>query len=147
MPNPPKPTRLKILEGNRGRRALNDREPQPPAFAVAPPKWLDAFGRGEWNRLAPSLLGIGLLTDYDVQQYGAYCQAVGDIRKYRRYLKANGETYENAGWVTPRPEMKFLHDAYERLHKFGSAFGFSPAARSRIAMAPKKEDPLDALLG
>ena len=36
----PKPTALKLLEGNPGKRPLNDREPVPPRAALKCPAWL-----------------------------------------------------------------------------------------------------------
>ena len=36
----PKPTALKVLEGNPGKRPLNDREPVPPRAALKCPAWL-----------------------------------------------------------------------------------------------------------
>ena len=36
----PKPTALKVLEGNPGKRPLNDREPVPPKGTLKCPAWL-----------------------------------------------------------------------------------------------------------
>ena len=37
----PTPTAIKELEGNPGKRALNDKEPKPVKKAPACPKWLE----------------------------------------------------------------------------------------------------------
>ena len=45
----PTPTAIKVLEGNPGKRPLNDREPQPPKKAPSCPKWLEPDAKREWN--------------------------------------------------------------------------------------------------
>ena len=44
----PKPTLMKQLNGNPGKRPLNDREPVPPAGTPTPPDYLDDVARQEW---------------------------------------------------------------------------------------------------
>lgn len=48
----PKPTALKVLEGNPGKRQLNVVEPKPRNKAPKCPAWLDAEAKKEWRRLA-----------------------------------------------------------------------------------------------
>jgi len=52
MGNRPKPTALKLLQGNPGRRPINKAEPKPKRGIPAMPKWLDAFPVAveEWKR-------------------------------------------------------------------------------------------------
>ena len=45
----PKPTALKELEGNPGKRPLNDREPKPEKKAPPCPKWLNDDAKKEWR--------------------------------------------------------------------------------------------------
>ena len=58
----PKPTALKVLEGNPGKRPLNDREPVPPKGTLKCPAWLLPEAKKEWKRLAPALEAMGVLT-------------------------------------------------------------------------------------
>ena len=44
----PTPTAIKELEGNPGKRALNEREPKPQKKAPACPKWLEEEAKKEW---------------------------------------------------------------------------------------------------
>ena len=46
----PKPTAVKILEGNPGKRKLNEHEPQPQRKAPPCPKWLEPEAKKEWRR-------------------------------------------------------------------------------------------------
>jgi hypothetical protein len=45
----PKPTHLKLIAGNPGKRRLNDAEPQPEGNLFEPPDWLDAEHRDLWS--------------------------------------------------------------------------------------------------
>ena len=47
----PKPTALKALEGNPGKRPLNEHEPVPPKATLRCPAWLEAEAKKEWKRL------------------------------------------------------------------------------------------------
>ena len=69
----PKPTTLRILEGNPGKRSLIDGPPQAPAKIPECPCFLDDEARAEWLRMAPVLLEMGLLTPADRAALAAYC--------------------------------------------------------------------------
>ena len=61
----PKPTRLKMLTGNPGKRALNGNEPRPEAAIPECPAELGPVARTEWDRLAGELAALRLLTNLD----------------------------------------------------------------------------------
>ncbi|NLD95616.1 MAG: phage terminase small subunit P27 family, partial [Synergistaceae bacterium] len=73
----PKPTALKLLEGDRGkgRRPLNKNEPIPPEGAIKCPSWLLPEAKKEWKRLAPALEAMRVLTVADLKAFEGYCQA------------------------------------------------------------------------
>ena len=75
----PKPTALKLLEGNPGKRPLNDREPVPLKGDIKCPDWLLPEAKKEWKRLAPALEAMGVLTMADLTAFEGYCQAYYDI--------------------------------------------------------------------
>ena len=71
----PKPTALKVLEGNPGKRQLNIVEPKPKKKAPKCPAWLDAEAKKEWRRLAKQLEDLGILTQIDMAAFAGYCEA------------------------------------------------------------------------
>ena len=71
----PKPTALKLLEGNPGKRPINEHEPIPPKGTVKCPTWLEPEAKKERKRLAPSLEAMGVLTQADLTAFAGYCQA------------------------------------------------------------------------
>jgi hypothetical protein len=71
----PKPTAIKIAEGNRGKRPLNDKEPIPPdGSAQMPP--LSTPAQCIWQRLAPIAEHMGTLTTADAQSFGTMCELI-----------------------------------------------------------------------
>ena len=58
----PKPTALKKLEGNPGKRKLNTKEPMPGKGMPDCPKWLLPEEKKEWERLCEKLSEMGVLT-------------------------------------------------------------------------------------
>ena len=71
----PTPTALKLLEGNPGKRKLNDKEPKPEKKAPSCPKWLETEAKKEWRRLAKKMELMGVLTEVDMAAFAGYCQA------------------------------------------------------------------------
>src|SRR5205085_7950964 len=71
----PKPTRLKMLTGNPGKRPLNQDEPKPEASIPDCPPELSPAARQEWDRLAAELGALRMLTNLDRAALAAYCTA------------------------------------------------------------------------
>ena len=148
----PKPTAIKRLEGNPGKRKLNDREPEP-TIGCAPPTWLPLGARVEWERVYPELSSLGLVTVVDQASLSCWCLAVDALERASRQLTPTDEN--------PTPEIQITESGYEAvsgselmrrqamkdIRAFCQEFGFSPAARSRIAVPEKTDGGLDALLG
>lgn len=65
MPNPAKPLALKLLEGNRGKRKLNKREPTATRDEPKMPRFLLPAAQEEWKRIVPILLELRVLTIAD----------------------------------------------------------------------------------
>ena len=62
----PKPTALKKLEGNPGKRKLNTKEPIPAKGMPNCPEWLLPEAKKEWERLADLMNQMGVLTEVDM---------------------------------------------------------------------------------
>src|SRR5437868_3347332 len=91
----PKPTRLKILSGNPGKRALNLSEPKPEIEVPQCPVELGPVARSEWDRLVVQLGALRILTQLDRAALAAYCGAYGmwaeateAIQKYGTMVKS-----------------------------------------------------------
>lgn len=141
---PPTPTRLKILRGNPGKRALNPREPKPKRGLPPCPKHLQGEARREWRRMGKQLDQLGILTSIDKSAFAGYCvqwarwvEAEEEVRKTSAIVKAP------SGYPMVNPWLTIAGAAYDRMIKVLTEFGMSAASRSRIAVPPQTEDPDD----
>ena len=150
MPGPrPQPIKLKLLRGNPGTRALKGVfEPPRPSAPPSPPSFLTGYAREEWDRVAPGLFLFGLLTELDVATLGGYCEA---FKRWKTAVEALDQVAAldpamqgllvrgSEGQARPNPLVRIAAEAASDMVRFAGEFGFSPAARSRIAMGPGPE--------
>jgi len=153
MPGPArKPTKLKLLEGNRGHQRLNRREPEPTEGIPTRPEWLLPEAKREWRRVTVELSRLGLLTLVDRSALASYCQWWARYIEYDKVLTEKGSVMQietNAGGIyeQQRPEFSLAIKSFEKAMSLSARFGFDPSSRSRI-MVPQRTgaDELDALL-
>lgn len=131
----PKPTALKLIEGNPGKRSITGREPKPPSSVPTCPSHLSASAKAEWKRLARTLNEIGLLTQIDRGVLAAHCQAHG------RWVVAEPRLAETppilktpAGNVQISPWITTSNKQVELMTRLMGELGLSPTSRSRLAV-------------
>lgn len=135
---PPKPTKLKILTGNPGRRPLNGAEPIPGAGVPTCPTWLDAEAKAEWRRVCKDLAEMGLLAGADRKQLASLCQAWAEFRLATRTLQKEGrEQKTDNGYIVPHPAAARQMAAMKMIDTLSVKFGLDPSSRSRLQVAPK----------
>lgn len=148
----PKPTALKKLQGNPGKRELNAREPQAPRGVPACPEFLTERGRRGWASLAPTLDEMGVLTMADATALSLLCDAWAEYLDAREVVNGEGMTYatrtegkdgaDGSVMYRKRPEVEIAQDAWRRVMKALAEFGLTPSSRSRIKL-PGLPDPVD----
>lgn len=143
----PKPTAIKKLEGNLGKRPINDQEPAPNPTMPDPPSEMPAEARRCWKLLAPELHKIGILTKIDGQALESYCRLYAHARECWKQAEADGPIVEIAGKLERNPFIAEAHRAEQLLHRLRSELGLNATSRSRIAVKPSEgEQDLDAFL-
>lgn len=141
----PKPTRIKEIEGNPGKRALNRKEPRPEAIIPPCPEHLDLEARAEWARIAPELMRLRILAHVDRAALAAYCQAWSRWVDAETNLKKFGAVIKTPkGYPIQNPYLGIANTAIELMRKFLTEFGMTPSSRSRIAAGVgQPEAPLE----
>ena len=71
----PKPTRMKALTGNPGKRPLNEHEPRPDPIVPDCPPELGPAAQREWTRLVGELSSLNMITRLDRAALATYCGA------------------------------------------------------------------------
>lgn len=132
----PKPTAVKLANGNPGKRKLSNREPKPHiATNLAPPAWLDRDAKSEWRRVAKELDRLGLYTKLDRSLLIGYCVAYSDYKQARQRLLQSGRVMtfrDDKGTVKGAqvaPEWTIAKQALEQMRRCGAEFGMGPASR------------------
>ena len=148
----PKPTALKVLEGNPGKRPLNGREPVPPRATLKCPAWLMPEAKKEWKRLAPALEAMGVLTMADLTAFEGYCQAYARWKEAEAFITQHGSIFQTpSGYVQQVPQVSIAQQNLKIMQSLCSEFGLTPATRARIIAGAgsedgASEDPMERLL-
>lgn len=127
------PTALKLLKGEKRPSRINQAEAKPRAGADAPASIMgDPAVLAEWNRQAPRLLKLGLLTEIDDDALAMMCVLQVAF----------------ADWVKGDVKTGALIELSKELRALWSRFGMTPADRSRVKVdKPKPETALERLIG
>lgn len=144
----PKPTEQKKLEGNPGKRALNDQEPQPDVAIPECPPHLEGEARKEYQRITAELVKLKILSEVDRAALVAYCQAWGDYVQATKEIKKEGEVlYSDKGNAYINPWKNIQTSAMDRMLRFSAEFGMTPSSRTRIKVEkPTEEDKMAGYL-
>lgn len=133
----PKPTALKLIEGNPGKRPLNKREPRPELRVPTCPAHLCPAAKAEWKRLAQELFVLGIVTALDRAALAAYCQAYGRWAEAERRLKDTPMLLKlPSGYIQPSPCIGIVNKQLELMAKYMAELGLSPVSRTRVQAKP-----------
>jgi P27 family predicted phage terminase small subunit len=130
---PPQPTAMKLIRGNPGKRKLNKNEPQPAVAMPHCPDYLDVTARNEWDRLAPILVRMRVLTEADYLALAGLCQTYSTMVKAQEQLNKSGILFKTpSGYVQQFPLIGVVNNCMEKIITFCREFGLTPSARTRI---------------
>lgn len=139
----PKPSYLRALDGNAGRRPENPDEPVPkePLKGEEPPPWMNGTQAAGW-RYAMEHSPAGMLRSLDRSILSAWVvaedlhrDAAERVGKLGTILKSkDGLPYQN-------PWLSVLNKQAQIMMKAAAELGFTPSSRSRVKVSnPKAGD-------
>ncbi len=143
MGNRPKPTALKLLQGNAGRRPINKAEPQPKQGIPKMPKWLKEFpiAKKEWKRESKELDDMGILTTAESGALAMRCYLAAQIQEMALEIKKEGRVaymsrMDSLGnevmEAKTNPKCVQIKNLITEYRQFGSLMGFDPSSRSKL---------------
>lgn len=146
MPGPPKkPTSLKLVAGNPGKRALNKREPKPTGNLYDPPDWFTDEQKTGWV-YAIECAPFGLLKRVDRSTLVAWVVAEDLHRQAVQKLNAGAMLINTPnGMPVQSPYLAIINKQAAIMLKAASEMGFTPASRSRVEVSDdeQEQDPAD----
>lgn len=145
----PKPTALKVIEGNPGRRELNPLEPEVTRLPVMPDAVaMDETAAREWVRIL-EVMPVGVYTAADESVLTEYCAAwsmlvgaLSDVQLHGRLISIpiQTRTGEVIGHeLKENPALKTWRAAHIALMHTTDRLGLSPGQRSRLQVPNKKQ--------
>ena len=134
----PKPTILRLLEGNRGQRPINKNEPVPVGDLCEPPEWFNEEQTLIWS-FAIAHAPHGLLKHIDRSILVAwtvaecfFAEAVQKVGEFGMLARSS-----STGGPIPNPYLVIAHKQALLMVKCAAELGFTPASRSRVAVSPE----------
>lgn len=148
----PKPTYLKLVTGNPGKRTLQKNEAKVIFAVPSPPAHLADEAKVEWGRVSEELYRIGLLSGVDRAALAAYCQSYARWAQAERAIVELGKAdlltgglmiKTSNGNAIQNPLVGVANKAAADMVRYAAEFGMTPSARSRIAARPDEDDKSD----
>lgn len=179
----PKPTAIRIFEGNPGNLPLNEHEPEPEEIANIETyvDWMDSdcvymqlekfplheVAKLVWDKVAPELTRLGVLTEVDRYKFARYCETFARWLKMKAFIDRNGEAfpvyggqfepmYDSDGQpilkadgsvqhqfkkylkkMSTFPQVALYLKCADQLRKYEEEFGIGAASRTRIQAVVK----------
>lgn len=126
---PRKPTNVKELHGDykKDPQRKNRSEPIPSSQEIKPPPWLTVSARRIWDEIAPDRIEKGVLTTWDVDSFGLFCEALTLARQ------GVAEAYDKPSPGQPSPMSKFK-EAVRLCATLGGQFGWTPGDRQKLVV-------------
>ncbi len=149
---PPKPTVLKILAGNPGKRSLNFDEPRAPESSGHRPLWMKGQARKTWDTMHALLCEMRVMSAADEVALSMLCETYAEWRAASDVVARKKATYESTTKsgdriIRARPEVGIAADAWRRVRAMLLEFGLTPSSRSRIQVGTNyHKDPMDEFL-
>lgn len=131
----PKPTFLRVLDGNAGHRPLNDSEPQPTGDLTDAPSWMTDSQQDGW-RFAIANAPQGLLKNLDQSILSIWVVAEDLHRAASQKVAKHGALVrvgENGAWIQ-NPFLAIQNKQALIMLKAASEMGFTPSSRTRVRL-------------
>ncbi|WP_080429495.1 phage terminase small subunit P27 family [Burkholderia ubonensis] len=105
--------------------------------APSPPNCLSSRAVVEWNRVAPLVVSLGLLTVSDLRAFELLTETLATEAQLRETLDREGLTIATgSGGSKAHPALRALSDARAQAARLLDAFGLSPRGRQAIDAPP-----------
>jgi P27 family predicted phage terminase small subunit len=129
-----KPTMLRLLDGNAGRRPLNKDEPQPPRiFKPRAPNGFTKPEKSKWHQVCKRLAASRLLTIADLDAVEIYVRNWCWMMDARADILANGKMIKmKSGGKIHNPSYGYYKFSLGVCRSLQSEFGMTPSARAGL---------------
>jgi|TARA_Y100000034_G_scaffold132026_1_gene194068 P27 family predicted phage terminase small subunit len=133
----PKADHLKLVQGNPGKRTPATKgKGNAPALRKhkipAPPQYLDAEAKREWNRAIVELVTRGKYCAMFRTELAKYCASFSRWRLAEKKLKGGLIIKSPKGYEIQSPWLAISNKAREQMDRLAVEFGFTPVSHIRV---------------
>jgi len=134
----PKPTHLRLLQGNLEHRPINRDEPEPEGDLIDPPESFSPAQRILWRQTLQNCPD-GMLRRLDTAIFAAFVCSYGEFLEADRKVQQMGTIVKTAGnQPMQNPYVSIRNRNKADMIKAASELGFTPSSRSRVKV-PRKQ--------
>lgn len=136
----PKPTYMRVLDGNAGHRPINTDEPKPEPVPddEPPPEWLSDDQKEGW-RYAMKNAPAGMLSALDRSILVAWVVAEERHADAAQHVSRLGSLVKGKGGVPyQNPYLSIMNKQAQIMMRAAAELGFTPSSRSRVKVTPPK---------
>lgn len=143
----PKPSHLRVIEGNPGKRPINEAEPKAPPERPQRPPGMSEDAIAEWKYLVPKLDAMGILTKVDRTNLRILCEMVNLFNEATTWIQEKGILVagRKKGEAVKNPAVQMQRDAARLIATYSRMFGLDPADRASLEVGGLPADAADAL--
>ena len=149
----PEPTIIKMAKVNPGKRPLNKSEPKPPSDDINPPSWVTGVSLEKWEEVVPKLVGMGVMTNADIDTIARYCTMHEQFVKYLEQVRRGLDVLvirDEKGkvkYMQSTPAATMMTKLAASMLRIEQEFGLTPSSRTGIvASKPEEKDDTDKIL-
>lgn len=135
----PKPTAVKQLQGNPGKRPLTKREPKPQTAVKRPHGLGQGLQRRFWDEHAPELERLQILTGIDGAAFRLMSEHYALAVRAAMELHGDSLTVEGRDGPKKNPLVQVLRDQSAAFKSYATEFGMTPSARARLQLPEEAE--------
>jgi P27 family predicted phage terminase small subunit len=147
----PTPTAVRALQGNPGRRPLNEAEPTSPPLSVSPPDWMegDELAKEFWHAVGNTVKVMNVAMESDRMALEMLSICLAEVRRAYEELQVGRIMTFESGAQQVSPYFTIMTKMMAQAMSIMKEFGMTPAARTRVKAlaAPEKKSKLSKFLG
>ena len=129
----PRPTALRLLNGETRPSRINQAEPLPPDAELEPPEWLGSGGRQEWDRIVGDLTHMRVGRRIDSTALGVLAELTAQFALAARLVDQDGVLIKDKdGNPRRNPAALMARGLADEIRLMSREFGLTPASRASL---------------
>lgn len=139
----PKPSHLKLINGNPGKRPINKREPTASSDLPIAPKWLNDRAREIFAEIVALIDEMGYASRSHMHSLALAASRLEEVEVCTQMIDDEGRTYETTNTqgdtsIKSHPAVAQRSEAMRHAQSLLAEFGLTPSAAAKVVV-PKKQ--------